>query len=69
MFGRCSDESDPARAAWCGRWGGVKRVRRGQASGWTPLHRAAAGGHSEVMVLLIDARADVLAEDKVRDGP
>ena len=32
-------------------------------NGWTALHRAAAKGHSQVVVALVDAGADVAARD------
>lgn len=32
-------------------------------SGWTPLHDAAIQGHAEIVTLLIDAGADVNAQD------
>ena len=51
--------------AWVGRRGRI--LIRGVApqNGYTPLHAAAMGVHLEVARVLLDAGADITAEDNV----
>ncbi len=43
----------------------MRRAMRGGQEGWTPLMRAADGGHAEAADLLLAARADVGARLQV----
>ena len=46
---------------------GLRRGVRRQ-DGWTPLHRAALRGSKEVVRALVECKADVEAQAKVRSG-